>query len=35
MIDAGDAILVCAEDKVQDVKKVVEALKAKGRKELL
>lgn len=35
VIDAGDAILVCAEDKVQDVKKVVEALKAKGRKELL
>jgi mannose-1-phosphate guanylyltransferase len=35
VIDAGDAILVCAEDKVQDVKKVVEALKSKGRKELL
>lgn len=35
IIDAGDALLVCAEDKVQDVKKVVETLKTKGRKELL
>lgn len=35
VIDVGDALLICAEDKVQDVKKVVEELKVKGRKELL
>jgi mannose-1-phosphate guanylyltransferase len=35
IVDSGDALLVCAKDKVQDIKKVVEWLKAQGRSELL
>lgn len=35
VIETGDAILVCDKNKVQDVKKVVEQLKAAGRTELL
>jgi mannose-1-phosphate guanylyltransferase len=35
IVDSGDALLVCARDKVQDIKKVVEWLKAQGRSELL
>ncbi|GAB4420905.1 MAG: mannose-1-phosphate guanylyltransferase [Anaerolineae bacterium] len=35
IVDSGDALLVCARDKVQDIKKVVEWLKAQGRNELL
>ena len=35
IVDTEDALLVCAKDKVQDIKKVVEWLKAQGRSELL
>jgi mannose-1-phosphate guanylyltransferase len=35
IVDSADALLVCARDKVQDIKKVVEWLKAQGRSELL
>lgn len=35
VIDSGDALLVCAKEKSQDVKKVVEALAAKKRNDLL
>jgi mannose-1-phosphate guanylyltransferase len=35
IVDTKDALLVAHKDKVQDVKKVVEALKAKGRSEWL
>lgn len=35
VIDSGDALLVCPKSHVQDVKKVVEHLKEKGREELL
>jgi mannose-1-phosphate guanylyltransferase len=35
VIDAGDALLVCPREHVQDVRKVVEELKKQGRKELI
>ncbi|MCJ7829603.1 sugar phosphate nucleotidyltransferase, partial [Patescibacteria group bacterium] len=35
VIDTPDALLVCQKDKAQDVKKIVEILKEKGRKEYL
>ena len=35
VVDTGDALLVCKKDQDQHVKKVVEALKAKGRTDLL
>lgn len=35
IVDSDDALLICAKDKVQDIKKVVEWLKAQGRNELL
>lgn len=35
VIDSGDAVLVCPRDRVQDVRKVVQELKAKGRTELI
>ncbi len=35
IVDTDDALLVCARDKVQDIKKVVEWLKAQGRTDLL
>jgi mannose-1-phosphate guanylyltransferase len=35
VVDAGDAVLVLPKDKSQDVRKVVEALKAKKLKALL
>ena len=35
VIDAGDALLVCPREHVQDVRKVVEELKKLGRKELI
>lgn len=35
IIDTPDALLVCQKDKAQEVKKVVEALKEKGKKEYL
>jgi mannose-1-phosphate guanylyltransferase len=35
IVDTGDALLVCAKDKVQDIKKVVEWLKENNRTELL
>jgi mannose-1-phosphate guanylyltransferase len=31
VVDSGDAILVCPKDRAQDVKKIVDALKAKGK----
>ncbi len=34
-VDAGDAILVCRRDRAQDVRKVVEELRRRGRDELL
>jgi mannose-1-phosphate guanylyltransferase len=34
VIDAGDALLVVSRDRVQDVRKVVEELKQRGRKDL-
>ncbi|NLZ87832.1 MAG: mannose-1-phosphate guanylyltransferase, partial [Gammaproteobacteria bacterium] len=35
VVQTKDAILVCAKDKVQDVKQMVELLKEKGRVDLL
>ena len=35
VVKAGDAVLVCAKDRAQDVKKMVEVLKQKGRADLL
>ena len=35
VIDAGDALLVVARDSVQEVRKVVEELKRRGRKDLM
>jgi mannose-1-phosphate guanylyltransferase len=35
LVDAGDAILVCARDRVQQVREIVDILKKKGKKELL
>jgi mannose-1-phosphate guanylyltransferase len=35
VVDAGDAVLVCPRDRAQDVKKVVDELKRRGRSELL
>ena len=35
VIDAGDALLVCPRDRAQDVKKIVDLLKAKGRVDLI
>lgn len=35
VIDAGDAILVCPRQRVQDVRRIVEELKARGRRELI
>ncbi len=35
VIDTGDAILVCPKDRAQDVKKLVDQLKAEGRNEYL
>ena len=31
VVDTADAVLVCARDRAQDVKKLVDALKAQGR----
>jgi mannose-1-phosphate guanylyltransferase len=35
VVDSGDALLVCPRGRVQDVRKVVEELKARGRSELI
>jgi mannose-1-phosphate guanylyltransferase len=35
IVEAGDAILVCAKDRAQDVKKIVEKLRERGMTELL
>jgi mannose-1-phosphate guanylyltransferase len=35
VVDAGDAILVCPRDRAQDVKKMVDLLRARGRDDLL
>lgn len=35
VVDAGDAVLVCRRDRAQDVRKAVEELTRRGRKELL
>ena len=35
VVDSGDAILVCARDRVQQVRKIVDILKEKGKEELL
>jgi mannose-1-phosphate guanylyltransferase len=35
VVDAGDALLVCTSDRAQEVRKVVEALKARGDGKLL
>ena len=35
VVDTGDALLVCKRNRAQDVKKVVESLKSRDRKELL
>ncbi len=35
VIDAGDAVLICPRERVQDVRKVVDALKQKNRTELI
>ena len=35
VVDAGDALLVCTRDRAQDVRKVVDALKARGSDELV
>jgi mannose-1-phosphate guanylyltransferase len=35
VVDAGDAILVCARDRVQQVREIVNILKRKGKEELL
>ncbi len=34
-VDAGDAVLVCRRDRAQDVKRAVDALRQRGREELL
>ena len=34
VIDSGDAVLICPRDRVQDVRKVVDALKGNGRSDL-
>ena len=35
VIDSGDALLVCPRERAQEVKKIVDELKARGRKDLL
>lgn len=35
LIDSGDALLICPKDRLQDVRKIVEELKRKGRTELI
>jgi mannose-1-phosphate guanylyltransferase len=35
VVDAGDAVLVCPKDRCQDIRRVVEALEAEGRDDLL
>lgn len=35
VIDSGDALLVCPRERVQDVRKIVEVLKSRGRNELI
>lgn len=35
IIDAGDALLICARERVQDVRRVVDELKERGRKDLI
>jgi mannose-1-phosphate guanylyltransferase len=35
VVDGGDTVLVCARDRVQDVKKIVQELKARGRDDLV
>ena len=35
VIDSGDALLVCPRERVQDVRKIVDELKARGREELI
>lgn len=35
VVDTGDSLLICRRDRAQDVKKVVDALKEKGRTDLL
>lgn len=35
VVDTGDALLICSREKTQNVKNIVNMLKAKGRKELL
>ena len=35
VIDSGDALLVCPRDRVQDVKRIVEELKKRGRDDLV
>ena len=35
VVDTDDALLVCRRDRSQDVRKVVDALKSRGRKDLL
>ncbi|MFM1848305.1 MAG: hypothetical protein RL417_1779 [Pseudomonadota bacterium] len=35
IIDSGDALLICPRDRVQDVRRIVDELKERGRKELV
>ncbi|MDE7158981.1 MAG: mannose-1-phosphate guanylyltransferase, partial [Clostridiales bacterium] len=35
VVETPDAVLVCTKDKAQDVKKIVDELKRKGKEELL
>jgi mannose-1-phosphate guanylyltransferase len=35
IIDSGDALLICPRDRVQDVRRIVEELKERGRRELV
>jgi mannose-1-phosphate guanylyltransferase len=35
VVDAGDAVLVCRRDRAQDVKRVVDELRRRGREDLL
>ena len=35
IIDAGDALLICPRDRVQDVRRIVDELKERGRKDLV
>ena len=35
MVDEADALLICRKDRAQDVKLIVEKLKALGREDLL